>query len=234
MREAAQGSIPPADLLPVQRKATPVFRLLHLLAEPLLRLVFRYRLEGRANIPRDRPYVIIANHLNWLDPFMLLTVFPTEPRVHFLANPENLVRHRVHWALVKAVAGYIPVNLRQPRPELFKHVDRCLQAGGVVAIFPEAAYGAREGELQDSWKSGFAHFAVDNGTPVLPVALSGTKDLWLRKQIRVVVGEPVETEGRTVDEVVALGRERLAAILPDYSEPAGRKMLRKWLTGLLY
>ncbi len=234
MRKAGPDSFPAADLLPVQRKATPAFRLLRLLVEPLLRLVFRYRVEGRANIPRDRPYVIIANHLNWLDPFMLLTVFPTEPRVHFLANPENLVKHRFHWALVKAVAGYVPVNLRQPGPELFKHVNRCLQAGGAVAIFPEAAYGPREGELQDSWKSGFAHFAVDNGVPVLPVALSGTKDLWLGKAIPVVIGEPIETEGRTVDEMVALGRERLAAILPVYNEPPGRKMLRRWLTRLLY
>lgn len=228
-----ERALPKADTLPVQRRATPMFRVARGLAGPLLRAVFDYRVRGRENIPAGA-YVAIANHLNWVDPWTLLMVFPPEPRIHFLANPENLVKHRVHWAFVKSVGGYIPVDLKHGAGrELFAHVDRCLQVGGVVGIFPEAAYGPAEGRLQETFKSGFAHFAIDNGVPVLPVALSGTKDLWLRKRIEVIIGQPI-APGSDVDSLVARSRAALEALLPSYTEPAGRKPLRRFLTRLLY
>jgi 1-acyl-sn-glycerol-3-phosphate acyltransferase len=226
-------TLPKADALPVQRRATFAFRVARAIAWPLFHSVFSIRVEGRSHIPAG-PYVAIANHLNWIDPWTLLLVFPAEPRLHFLANPANLIAHRVHWAVVKAVGGYIPVDLKQHAgPDLFRHVDHCLGAGGVIAIFPEAAYGPTEGSLQPTFKSGFAHFAVKNQVPVLPVALSGTKDLWLRKRIRVLVGEPIPP-GRDVDSLVEQARTDLAALLPAYTEPVGPKPLRTFLTKLLY
>ncbi len=226
-------ALPRADLLPVQRAATPLFRVARLVLGGLLQLTFDYHVEGRENIPTG-PFVLIANHLNWIDPWTLLLVFPPEPRIHFLANPAILIGHRLHWAFIRGVGGYIPVDLEHGAgPELFRHVDRCLQVGGVVGIFPEADYGPREGELQPTFKSGFAHFAVDNQLPVLPVALSGTHDLWLRKPIRVIIGAPLHP-GRDVDVLVARSRRQLAALLPAYTEPPGRKPLRRFLTRLLY
>jgi 1-acyl-sn-glycerol-3-phosphate acyltransferase len=70
--------------------------------------------------------------------------------------------------------------------------------------------------------------------PVLPAALTGTKDLWLRKQIELRIGEPIESEGRQVDELVELARERLRQLLPAYSERPGWKPFRRLLTRLLY
>jgi len=226
-------TLPSADALPVQRRATAAFRVARAIAGPLFGGVFDIRVAGRPNLP-DGAYVVIANHLNWIDPWTLLLVFPAEPRLHFLANPANLIQHRVHWAVVKAVGGYIPVDLkRHAGPTLFHQVDRCLQAGGVVAIFPEAAYGPTEGSLQPTFKSGFAHFAVENRVPVVPVALSGTKDLWLRKRIEVVIGGPMEA-GDDVDDLVERGRAALEDLLPVYREPVGPKPLRRFLTKLLY
>src|SRR5438128_3752785 len=225
---------PPADLLPVQREATLAYRAIRLWAVPLLHALFRITVEGRERIPTAGAYVLIANHLNWLDSFAILATFPAEPRVHFLGDTTMLVTRKVQWALVKSVGGYIPVN-RQARPDvmLFEHANRCLERGGVIAIYPEGHYGAAEGEISP-FKKGFAHFAVDAQVPVLPVALTGTKDLWLRKQIELRIGEPIETGGRQVDELVELARDRLRQLLPAYSEPPGRKPFRRLLTRLLY
>jgi 1-acyl-sn-glycerol-3-phosphate acyltransferase len=134
--------------------------------------------------------------------------------------------------MVKSVGGFIPVN-RQARPDtvLFHHANQCLQRGGVVAMYPEGNYGAMEGELL-GFKKGFAHFASENGVPVLPVALSGTKDLWLRKTVRLIVGEPIESDGQTVESLVALAETRMVALLPPYRDPGGVKLLRKRLTHL--
>jgi len=225
-------AIPAADLLPVGRRATPTYRLVRLVGIPLLRLFLHFEFRGREHIPRQGTYIAIANHLSWLDSFSLLMAFPIEPRVHFLADPTGLVRKRAQWWLVRATGGYVPVNRAQHHDDqLFNHVYRCLDLGGAIALFPEANYGPKEGELMPL-KKGFAHFAVNAGVPVIPVALSGTKDLWIRKRIGVLIGEAVPTAGRTVEQVYADGREALARLLPAYVEPGGPKPLRRWLTGL--
>ncbi|MDQ6712338.1 MAG: 1-acyl-sn-glycerol-3-phosphate acyltransferase [Candidatus Dormibacteraeota bacterium] len=223
---------PPADLLPVQREATMAYRAVRLWAVPLLHALFRIRVEGRQRIPTDHPYVLIANHLNWLDSFAILATFPAEPRVHFLGDTTVLVTRRVQWALVKSVGGYIPVN-RQARPDtvLFHHANQCLQRGGVIAMYPEGHYGATEGEVMP-FKKGFAHFAVDNHVPVLPVALSGTQDLWLGKPIRVIIGQPIESTGQTVESMVGLAEARMRELVPPYHDPGGSKLLRHRLTHL--
>jgi len=100
-----------------------------------------------------------------------------------------------------------------------------------VALFPEGDFGPREGELLP-FKKGFAHFAVSGGVPVVPVGLSGVNDEWLGKRVVVNIGEPIASSGRTVDQMVQLGAEAVAKLLPEYREPSGPKPLRRWLTGL--
>ena len=226
------STTPPADLLPVQRKATLTYRLARIFVLPLFHILFVFLVKGQKNIPKGN-YVLIANHLNWLDSFVLLASFPPQPRMHFLGDPYGLQNKTFQWNFVKSVGGYIPVNNREGSgPQLYRHVNKCLQVGGVVALYPEGHYGAQEGGL-DSFKKGFAHFAIDNNVPVLPVGLSGTKDLWFRKRIRVFIGEPIESKGKTVEELVDVGHARLAALIPEYRNTfRGPKLFRKKLTNL--
>jgi 1-acyl-sn-glycerol-3-phosphate acyltransferase len=226
------SALPAADLLPVGPRANLPYRLVRIVALPVLRLLFTFDVTGRENIPRSGNYVVIANHLNWLDEFTLLYLFPIEPRLHFLADPTVLVTRKFQWWLVRTTGGYVPVvRERHGDRTLFRHVDRALEVGGAVAIFPEANYGPAEGRLLPFHK-GFAHFAIKAGVPVVPVALSGTKDLWFRKRIRVVVGPPIPTAGQDPDALTELAFQRMKAMMPAYSEPPGRKLWRKRLTHL--
>lgn len=228
----AQAAAPPADLLPVSRNANLAYRAVRLVAVPLLCLCFRFQVQGRENMPRSGNYVVIANHLNWLDEFALLLLFPVEPRLHFLANPTILVTRKVQWFLVRATGGFVPVvQGRHGDPALFRHVDRCLAVGGAVAIFPEGNYGPAEGELMP-FKKGFAHFAIKAGVPVVPVAFSGTKDLWFRKRIRVVIGQPILPAGHDADTLTATAFQSMKELLPAPTEQSGRKLLRRQLTNL--
>ncbi|HKW06891.1 MAG TPA: 1-acyl-sn-glycerol-3-phosphate acyltransferase [Candidatus Dormibacteraeota bacterium] len=228
----ASETLPAADLLPVGPRANIPYRVVRLIGIPLLRLCFRFDVTGRQNIPREGNYVVIANHLNWLDEFTLLYLFPVEPRLHFLADPTLLVTRKLQWWIVRATGGYVPVvRERHGDHVLFKHVDRALALGGAVAIFPEANYGPKEGELLPFHK-GFAHFAIKAGVPVVPVALSGTKDLWLRKRIRVIIGAALPTQGADPAALTELAFQRVSEMMPPYVEPNGRKLLRKQLTHL--
>src|SRR5258708_15110179 len=168
---------PPADLLPVQRKATPAYRLIRVLLLPLFHVLFIFQVKGRRNTPKGKAYVMIANHLNWLDSFALTASFPPEPRIHFLGDPTILQTRKVPWAFARMVGGYIPVNNRDSRdPALYHHVARCLERGAGGALYPHAHYASDEGKV-DAFKKGFAHFAIQNNVQVLPVALSGNQDL---------------------------------------------------------
>ena len=228
----AGPAMPPADLLPVSRKANIPYRIVRILAIPLLHLCFRFQVEGLGNVPRTGNYVVIANHLNWLDEFALLMLLPAEPRLHFLANPTILVTRKVQWFIVRSTGGFVPVvQGRHGDTALFRHVDRCLEIGGAVAIFPEGNYGPTEGELLP-FKKGFAHFAIKAQVPVVPVALSGTKDLWFRKRIRVVIGEPVVSAGYDANSLTAAGFQKVKELMPAYQDQPGRKLLRRQLTNL--
>jgi 1-acyl-sn-glycerol-3-phosphate acyltransferase len=253
-------AMPPADLLPVSARANFPYRLLRLIGVPLLRLCFKFQVEGRQNISKfpsplrgaiNRPnllapgaqgqgeglkpaqtYIVIGNHLNWLDEFAILLLFPLQPRLHFLADPTLLVTRKVQWWIIRTTGGYVPVvRERHGDTTLFHHVDHCLEIGGAVAIFPEGNYGPKEGELMP-FKKGFAHFAIKAKVPVVPVALSGTKDLWFRKRIRVVIGKPLLPAGHDPASLTQAASEAIQELMPPYSEPSGRKLLRRQLTHL--
>jgi 1-acyl-sn-glycerol-3-phosphate acyltransferase len=229
--EVKGSAIPAADMLPVGRRATFAFRAVRVIARTIFRLLFRFDVKGLENCP-DGACVVICNHLGWMDAMSLLLLFPAEPRIHLLADPTSMMKNRPLWVLVRAVGGIVPVDRAQRgNTLLFRHVRRCLQQGGVVALFPEGDFGPREGELLP-FKRGFAHFAVDCGVPVLPVGLAGMKELWIGKHLVVRIGAPIPSTGRTVDEVHRLGALGVAGLVPAYVEPSGRKPLRRWLTGL--
>ena len=232
MAATTTEALPAADLIPVGPRANFPYRLVRLIGIPLLRLCFRFDVEGRQNIPRSGNYIVIANHLNWVDEFTLLYLFPAEPRLHFLADPTVLVTRKFQWWLVRTTGGYVPVvRERHGDKVLYKHVDRALALGGAVAIFPEGNYGPKDGELLPFHK-GFAHFAIKAGVPVVPVALSGTKDLWFRKRIGVAIGAALPAQGADPAALTELAFQKVSAMLPAYVEPPGRKLLRKQLTHL--
>ncbi|GAC1669387.1 MAG: hypothetical protein PVS3B2_09860 [Candidatus Dormibacteraceae bacterium] len=228
----ASTALPPADLLPVSRRANIPYRIVRLIAVPLVRLCFHLEVEGRENIPPTGNYIIIANHLNWLDEFALLLLFPVEPRLHFLADPTILVTRKFQWWLIRTTGGYVPVvRERHGDTALFHHVDHCLEVGGAVAIFPEGNYGPDEGQLLP-FKKGFAHFAIKAGVPVIPVAPSGTNDLWFHKGVRVVIGKPLAPAGQAPESLTETAFQTIKTLLPEYREPTGRKLLRRQLTHL--
>ena len=223
-------AIPAADMLPVRREATAAYRAARGVVHPLLRVIFRVRITGRANIPR-RNAVVVANHLQWLDCLVVEAAFPVEPRVHLMGDPSEAIRKgRVLWGALRHIGGFIPIDRSLHGNEvLFRQVHRCLEAGGSVMLFPEGRCGDTEGALLP-FKKGFAHFAIKDSVPVIPVALTGTRSLWLGKRIDVVIGEPISPDGHTVESLVAMTRERVQQLMQPYREQTGPKLLRGSLT----
>jgi 1-acyl-sn-glycerol-3-phosphate acyltransferase len=199
---------------------------------------FRLRFHGLHHLPH-RPYILVANHLGWLESLVFPSLLPRRPRLFLMGNQHNVVGTAAKRFWVRAHGGVVLVNLDAPVDRLaFDEALHVLRSGGALVIFAEGNTTGIEGQMLP-FKDGAALLARRAGVPIVPCAIMGTSDLWLRKEIHFVLGAPIDpstTHGEGRDGVAALTRRTQAAVadlMPTYIEPPGPKPLRKQLTGLL-
>ncbi len=174
-------------------------------------------LVGGEQIP-DGPCVFVANHVSWIDIWTLVALLPG--RVRFLAKRELLLVPVFGWAMKRA--GHIPIDRQNRRAafDAYAEAVRLIRQGTRAIIFGEGTR-SRNGELLPLKKGPFV-LAIQAGVPVVPVYLEGTYQV-LRKgsialrpgPIRVLVAEPIGTEGLSYDDRETLSlrcRERLLGL----------------------
>jgi 1-acyl-sn-glycerol-3-phosphate acyltransferase len=208
---------------------------LWLLIQVLFRTFFRVRVVGLQNVP-SRPAIVCANHLGWADPFLVLLFFPVEPRIYVLGDEQVKEISSLRTRVIDALQ--IMVDLDRSKPlEALRTMQDVLRRGGSLLIFPEGRLGEQEGNLHEL-QHGAAHLSVFSGAPLVPVGLTGTSELWLRRRLIVRIGKsvkPDEFSGDTrtrVHEITARLEQEMRALLPgDHDQPRVR-VLRRWLTNL--
>ncbi|HEY3367899.1 MAG TPA: lysophospholipid acyltransferase family protein [Symbiobacteriaceae bacterium] len=211
------------------------FRVARWIGRSLLLALFRLDVEGLDRLPAAGGYVLICNHLSWIDGLVVLASLPAEPRIHLLAAAEYTVAGP--WPmrlLVRLVGGVIPVDRQSHKGDRAAVVQalRVLKGGGVLGIFPEGRTGEAEGQLLP-FKEGAASFAARTGSLVQVVALSGTLELCYRRWIRLRVGPLLEPlPGESQAAMLARMAEALAATVPPLhpGQPHRRRM--RWLARL--
>jgi 1-acyl-sn-glycerol-3-phosphate acyltransferase len=210
-----------------------VFRLV---LRAIFRLVFRVRVLGLHNVP-DSPAIICANHLGWTDPFLVLLFLPVEPRIYVLG--EKQVR-RISWlrALVIDALG-IMVALDRDKPlHALRTMAGVLHKGGSLLIFPEGRLGTEEGQLLEL-QDGAAHLSHKSGVPLLPIGLTGTSKLWLRRTLTISIGAPIQPQDFTGDlrtkiHALTAGLDAsMRSLLPGDREHPRLRLLERLLTRLL-
>jgi 1-acyl-sn-glycerol-3-phosphate acyltransferase len=170
---------------------------------------WRVRVEGR--LPPGA-FVLAANHLSWLDVFVLARL----PREMKWVTKEELFRVPwVGWLL--RMSGDIPVR----RGKASSGADAVARACGYLAhglpvvFFPEGTR-SRDGSLR-AFKAGAFDVAAAAGVPVVPVAITGTDagmpagTLWIRPaRIVVRILEPVAGDAASLRDQT---HARIAAAL---------------------
>jgi len=135
----------------------------------LMRSRFEYTITGLERLPSAGPFILAANHHNYLDGVVLGVAVPRP--ISFLVMPRVYRASPLHPPFHRQI-GSIPVNLARPDPGAIKRVLRVLDSGRVVGIFPEGPF-SREGRLVPG-QPGVALIALRSGVPVVPAAISGT------------------------------------------------------------
>lgn len=206
----------------------------------VLRLFFRVRVHGREHLPARGPYIVVATHRGWADPFLIVAVLPLEPRPHFLADKASVEQTPFRRWVLRLFGGVVPIvrGRRIGDDGALGAAARVLEGGGVLGIFPEGTVAAPEGEMLPVQR-GVAHLALRAQVPIVPVAISGVKELYWGKAITVEIGPafvPQPGDGPVAARMTAVTEQvetALRALLRPYQEPpVRRKWLRDWLTHL--
>jgi 1-acyl-sn-glycerol-3-phosphate acyltransferase len=196
------------------------------------RVLWDARVEGTDRIPREGPFVLVANHCSNFDPPLLgWAIGNGSGRViHFMSKIEMRSWPVIGWLATQSAVFFVRRGENDRSAQRFALA--ALTAGRPIALFPEGTR-SRDGRMK-AFKPGAAYLAMRAGAPVLPVAIAGTHRLFPNRsrvphpsRVRITVGEPLSLgqlpPGRGSREAVDAGtdriREAIAAMLPPEQRP---------------
>ncbi|MGZ8429196.1 MAG: lysophospholipid acyltransferase family protein [Candidatus Deferrimicrobiaceae bacterium] len=185
---------------------------------------FRIQVVGRghANIDPGKPYVFLSNHASHADSAALALVI-SHP-LHWVFKKE-LARIPVFgWALL--ACGQIMVDRASPGKsrEALAEALSGLSGNNSVMIYPEGTR-SRDGDLLPFKKGGF-RMALQVGLPIVPVRVSGSREVVAADTLRVRPGTitveifpPIETRGKTPADIPDLMSRVREAMLSGTTDP---------------
>jgi 1-acyl-sn-glycerol-3-phosphate acyltransferase len=146
--------------------------------------IWRMRVYGGENVPKDGPVIVACNHVSYFDPPVLGTASPR--RIQYMAK-EELFRIPVLGPAIHAVGAY-PVDRKGSATSAIKRSVEVLREGGAIGIFPE---GGRNITGTAEARGGVALLASLGKAPVVPARLVGTSSAKRLTQFRVYFGRPL-------------------------------------------
>jgi 1-acyl-sn-glycerol-3-phosphate acyltransferase len=189
------------------------------------------RVEGLPPGTTEQGAMIAANHVSWLDIFVLSSVRPTR----FIAASEIRDWPIAGWIVERCGTIFIRRDRRRDTARINELVHAALQDGDCVGLFPEGT--TTEGDRMLKFHSSLFEPAVANGAHVHPAAiryehadgsqcramafvgeLSFMQSLGLVLRQRGVVARlsfapPVHAAGLARREVARISHERIASLL---------------------
>lgn len=151
----------------------------------LLKVLFRPKVYGITNIPKDGSVIFAGNHKHALDPIVVMS--STNRIVHYMAK-EDLFKG-IHGIIFEKI-GLIKVYRNRSNPLAVLQAQEILQKGGTIGIFPEGTRNKTDKELL-KFRHGTVVIAKKTNTKILPFAIRGKYKLF-RKGVEIEFGQPID------------------------------------------
>jgi long-chain acyl-CoA synthetase len=165
----------------------------------IFRLFWRLRIEGKAYLPRQGPYLVCPNHASFLDGLFVFTSLPFKIslQLYFLGYQRIFEHPLLSW--VNKTARLLSVDTNADLTLAMQTVSFVLSRQKNVCIFPE---GMRSIDTSvKEFKKGVGILVKELDMPVVPVFIKGSHQSWPRGShlprfypIKVIFGRPFHAE----------------------------------------
>lgn len=180
------------------------------------RTASKMHFKGRENIPKDRPYLVCANHASLLD--IPLLICALDEFIGFVSKKEASKMPLIgKWILFSESVMIDRSSARNAAISIREGVE-LMKNNRPQVIFPEGTR-TNDGKLGD-FKAGSMKLAQKAGVPVIPVAIKGTYELLNKKTIKIKPTDLqveflqlIESEGKSSQELAQLVKESVSKAL---------------------
>ena len=148
-----------------------MIRVLRFLIRILLKLIARFEIRGKENVPLTGGMILASNHIGILD--ILMVYFGIDRTDLFIPVAEKF--EKIGW--IRWIAKYLNflfVDRFNPDLKAIRKMIALMEDGKCLVIAPEGTRSLT-GSLNEG-KPGVAYLAARSGFPVIPIAITGTAD----------------------------------------------------------
>lgn len=197
----------------------PTRYLITYIAAIICSILTKIKVEGKENLPKKGPFILAPNHIDHSDPVAIAYAIKKPITFLMAEDLENVpsVQRIIPWAY-----GVVLVNRKKPKLSTFKIMNKQIQGGEIICIFPE---GTSINPNLIEGKNGAAMFASQHNIPIIPVAIRGTNFVLeklkklKRQRVTVVFGKPIEETAKFLNNNDNLTRKTMQAISKMLNEP---------------
>ena len=169
------------------------YRVTRPLVTGVCRVLWRVRVSGWENVPREGSFVLAPSHRSMMDiPFAAVV---TPRRIRFMGKV-SIFAVPVVGTLFRWLGGF-PVARDGTDRKAVRDSVEMLRAGEVLCLYPE---GTRQrGPKIQPLQRGAAYLALRAGVPIIPVGMAGVEDIMRTSKspiprfgrVALVVGAPI-------------------------------------------
>lgn len=163
----------------------------------ILKIFFRFKVQGLEYIPKKGGFILASNHASYLDPMVLGAA--CSRKLNYMAKQELFCHPLISWFLSAVYA--FPVKRDSADLSAIKEAIHRVKIGRGLVLFPEGSrrFDGKPGEPY----AGIGFLSARLDVPVIPAFISGTEKALPRgvkfirpASISVCFGEQIHIERR--------------------------------------
>ena len=149
---------------------------------PILKVFYRMKYKGLENLPKDKNFIVVSNHLGMIDCFAIARMF--KQKIYFMAKKE-LFDKKGKAKFIRWLGG-IPVDREKLDISTIKECFKTIKNGDVLVVFPE---GTRNRKVEETdllpLKGGASLIAFKTGVQIVPVGMAKKYKIFIKNHMYI-------------------------------------------------
>ena len=153
------------------------------------KLAFRLKVENREVLDQEKPYILCANHLSWVDG-LIMAVIQRKHRIRMMVKKEAFKNKFVAWCC--KLVFFFPVDRNGADVNAIKTAMRTVKEGHPLVIFPEGTRSKTQELLP--FHDGPISLAHQLKIPIITAGRTNRVKIW--GKVAVHLSEPFYVESK--------------------------------------